>query len=293
MDLDSSNEKIDSILIYVKKIDNDLAVIKQKTDRIEPIESNVKELRAEVDYLKSELENLKKAERANNLIIYKIPDDTNFNVNLKNSVLKIIQQINPSILDTDILSTFRLGKNVGKRPVLVRFTSKQLKSSIFRYLDKIKSLGYAVGDDLTPIERTTRKNLLKFFPTLREKGFKPKIKSDKILLGKDMYDVDGINAMLAIDPLKTSTSGLNEDMSEHLATDVGVMPHYEGTNAIRTTPLQPTKLTPPNISSPRSRYQKRKAEGMGKDKDVKITKFLNQSVLEEVIPKENDSTPTT
>ena len=219
----SERDKSNLILTYVKKNSADLQVLKDRStrneERIAKLEKNSTNLEAQVEALSQQVKFLLHQNKIANLIVFKFPDTKNNNKDLRVSVLDLLQKINAEIKDSDIQSISRLGKTRGKRPILVRFTSQKLKSSLFKNLDKVKELGISISDDLSPEERQQRSKLLAFFPRLKKIGLNPKIRGEKILLDDgNLFSAEEIKVRLAFTTDVDATTPSREPERETKST---------------------------------------------------------------------------
>ena len=196
----SKGEKILNLLARVVKDVADLkATSKDYNSRLNPIEEDVPTLKKEIIDLKTEIVNLKRSERSNNLIIFKLPDDEENNNNLCTFISKKLKYINSEINTEAIASVMRISvyKTNNCRPVLVRFYSPQFKTLIFRNMDKVRKLKLAVSNDLSPVERAVRKTLLDLVLKLKRQGYKDaKIRGNDIQVGDQIYTANEVNRHL-------------------------------------------------------------------------------------------------
>lgn len=207
--------KIDRILKHVETIDEEMKSVKTKTALIVPMEKDIVTMKSQINNLQEEIDRIKKRERENILIVFRVPDNDEINGSLRPTIINALQNINKDVTDDVVISVTRLGKVAGNRPILIRFTMKHIKLSMFRFTKEFRELGIAIGDDLSRDQREQRKRLLQFFPALREKGFAPKIRGDKILIGQTLHD------------------------AEHIPGLIGDLAANALSNASQTLPLQP------------------------------------------------------
>ena len=106
---------------------------------------------------KIEMERMRREARAPNSIFSKILDNDEHNVNLRTTMINIINQINQNITRFDVVSVHRLGREPGNGPVLVCFASKQVKNLLFNNLQEIIDMGLTLSDDRSPEERKKEK----------------------------------------------------------------------------------------------------------------------------------------
>lgn len=78
-------------------------------------------------------------DRANNVVIYKVPGNEQENKNLLITVKNIITSVNTNISTESVIETKRLGKQEGSNPILVTLNDLKWKTMIFE--DK-KALGH-------------------------------------------------------------------------------------------------------------------------------------------------------
>ena len=113
-------------------------------------------------------------------------------------MVETLAKANPDLVLNSIARVHRIGKHAGNRPVLVSFVNIYDKAAIFKNVETLMKNGLAISNDLLQEERDARKPLLAFFPALREKGFKPKIRDDKILIDGKLYSVEQMSEEFGI-----------------------------------------------------------------------------------------------
>lgn len=274
--------KQDEILSYVKKISEDFDKWKKVTEdcskRLGPVEEKLANLLVTVEAQNKEILALKRASKANNVIIYKMPDNEATNRNLRNTVLDFLGKVNPNITDSTVDSVSRVGKIMGRRPVLVKFFSRQYKSSLFKNLKTVRELNLAIADDLSAEDQLTRKTLSAYLPRLRKLGYKPRLRGQKIVLEDgSTFSAEEIDARLI------SLESVNENFAPALSP-----PHLStssGFTAINSS-YAVKNLTPTQKSSRRKR-------ALGGDEGIrKYMKTQNSSASYEspinAMPQEKD-----
>jgi hypothetical protein len=151
------------------------------------------ELRAERDAnrdqikaLQDALEAMQRAQKANNMIMFGVPEGPG----TPRHQVESLFPTSSSALTANILEVRRLGRapvsgtastNPRPRPVLVRFASLDAKHLAFRDSKRLRQEHrITMDDDLTPNQRANRERLRPEFQELKEKGLRPAWRGDKI-----------------------------------------------------------------------------------------------------------------
>lgn len=129
--------------------------------------------------------------RKNNIIIYNVEEQPRMaQIELINTVIDFIS-INLGILleSRDIDFAFRLGKVVGKRPILIRFVSFWRKLEVMKASKILKGTNYAISNDYPQEVRVIRKKLLPYLIRARKEDCKVFMKNDVLSIDGRDYTV--------------------------------------------------------------------------------------------------------
>lgn len=148
---------ITSLLTNLKN-DFEKSVEKKVKNIILPLENEIKELKEQRTKLESRMERLEKKERMKNIILHGFPDGTEKSWVLRDKVIDELTKI-PNFaeagidLTREITYARRLGREVGKRPILIEFVNICVKREIFEWKSELKEMGYTIASDFTKEER--------------------------------------------------------------------------------------------------------------------------------------------
>lgn len=182
-------EDIKALKETEKDILSELKVCKRKCISLE--EKNV-QLETKVSVLEKTLKILENKSREKNVILFNIEDPKTDNLNLLERVKTIFTEAKINIPDDGIEKIFRLGKNIGSRPILVAFTSVKYKSILFSKISELRSLDISIANDLTNEQRETRKILKNLQVKLTQQGKTSIIKGSRLLIENTLYDIPTI-----------------------------------------------------------------------------------------------------
>lgn len=162
---------------------------------------------------------LDKQNRGKNLLIFKLQDIPEFNQDIFGILKKLFDATNLQIPDAVILDAFRLGKKIGKRPLLVKFNSARWVRAAFEKLAEFKKLHLAIANDLTPAERERRKSLLSLCRQLMESGRDARVKRDRLVVDGKVIDMGSEATILreiSTNNPTSNTSSVLLDSTAHL-----------------------------------------------------------------------------
>ena len=171
-------------------VDGKIKTIEQKFPslrRVSILEKKAKDIEEEKD----------KKRRANNLILYNVPENTSAIIDerVKHDLVtikKMFDDKNLQIKSKDIINVFRLGKDQSKghpRPVLVKFSKEEIKKNVLSHCKDLKlkinneSIPIYYSSDKTIKEREERRKLVEELKK-KEVMVKAKLESEmaKLLL---------------------------------------------------------------------------------------------------------------
>lgn len=141
--------------------------------------------------LEVKIEKLESEKRRNNAILRKIPEaDNETNADTYNLVKKLLAQ-NSRTQPGEIRRVYRLGGwQPGKtRAIVIEFNEVKDKWKLLRYSMNFKALGYCITDDLPPLQRARKNELLKKRREAINSGKKVKIKGDSLYVENALVSV--------------------------------------------------------------------------------------------------------
>ena len=127
-------EKLNTVQNIMELYKRDVEEIKFKVNDIIDEKSNLKN---EVKTLKRELNYVTNKSREQNIILYNIKDDPDFNENIPENIKKLFQEIKVELEKSAFKDAKRIGVKEGKRPVLVTLESTNLKKALFDKADEL------------------------------------------------------------------------------------------------------------------------------------------------------------
>ncbi|CAB0005235.1 unnamed protein product [Nesidiocoris tenuis] len=119
------------------------------------MKSDIEALQVENKGLKSELRRLDRKDRRNNMLIFDVPESTP--ECLGDVLVKLYQEVGLKFDPDQTHTMFRVGKAVGKRPILIEFISRRHKEHFFGERARLQSLGYGVAHDRSREDREERR----------------------------------------------------------------------------------------------------------------------------------------
>lgn len=202
------------------------------------LEKKVAKLHSDNEKLSSQLLKFTKESKARNMIIYKLDDSENFNKDLFTNTLEYLKKFDKSLNANHIDVIRRLGRKPSNRPVLIRFNSFNIKSTLFSKIIKAENCSISVANDLTAEELCVRDQLKSLVKKLAAVDIVAKIKSSKVVVDSKFYTME--------QAMKTFGSAMSKD-SAHVATDI---PSNKAAMTIAEAPSDDIFSTPTTAKSP-------------------------------------------
>ncbi|XP_046595345.1 uncharacterized protein LOC124294415 [Neodiprion lecontei] len=113
----------------VKEVRNEL---KEWTGRCRAPEQKYEDHKERIDNIEMKIDFLLKQEREKNLMMFKVPDTLEVNGDLNKSVMEIFRTAGIGIAERDVEAIFRVGKEIGNRPVKISMVNKRAKYSVLK-----------------------------------------------------------------------------------------------------------------------------------------------------------------
>lgn len=167
--------------------------IKELTDRIDQLESKIKDQDDELQYLRDKLTanssnsvQLQFDARRKNILLFKVHENETSLSSLKNLVVKLIRDTADSTFsDADVDCIYRLGpRGRYTRPIKVELQRASKRNSILSFKRKFHEKNIGIAEDLPKEVAEFRKPLYKVADRLRENG-------RLVQFRKDQFVVDG------------------------------------------------------------------------------------------------------
>ena len=137
--------------------------------KVEVLTSNVKSIQQSVEDTETKIYVAADRQgRINNIVIYNMPEnDNNSRTEVKDNVLKLMEDITKMKLEKDISDVFRLGRKSElqkPRPVLVKFENQLVKNLVMENAPKLRrteaTKNIILGNDLSKEDRQECRRLL-------------------------------------------------------------------------------------------------------------------------------------
>lgn len=131
---------------------------KKLDEKCNPIKNDVEALKEKNMALERKIAAQEKKARINNLVIHGVEDNNDNYKVLRDKIVDIFEHI-PNLEENDIdfrmsvVFTKTLGREVGNRPVLVKFVNPIAKSRMYEWKDELKQMGITIANDYTKQER--------------------------------------------------------------------------------------------------------------------------------------------
>ncbi|CAG4959719.1 unnamed protein product [Colias eurytheme] len=159
-------------------------------EKLTPIIEENEQLKQKVSNLEKEMENLKRENKSNNIIIFGLKEGENSTSELfKNIKTAFKEDLNISLEQSEVNKLFRLGKNIVQnkpRPVLCSFLNSWRKDEIMKNKKKFKNI--YVSEDYSKEVLEKRKALLPKLKEEREKGNTAFLIYDKLVVKESNTD---------------------------------------------------------------------------------------------------------
>uniref|UniRef100_T1I8Y1 Endonuclease-reverse transcriptase n=1 Tax=Rhodnius prolixus TaxID=13249 RepID=T1I8Y1_RHOPR len=162
------NKQIQSLDLKVSNFQEQLDVF---VNKIESLEAENKELNNEFKISKAFLWGLRRENKANNLILYNVPNiNDSTSQELETKIMIFLQKdlkANVSLQDIDQIR--KIGRKEAQRPVLVRFVAYRKKMEVLKLSGNLKGTKISISQDYLYEVRQVRKQLLPYLYKARKR----------------------------------------------------------------------------------------------------------------------------
>jgi hypothetical protein len=172
--------RVDGISAELESVKTQLS---KANDRISSLESCKTELLNKID----DLENKSKK---NNIIIFGLTEIEDGNEPIDDFLLLAGCKLDVNLDKNCVSHAYRIGKNFGKRPLLVSFIQYSSKEIIMKNVGKLKGSKITISEDLSNKARAKRKNILVKAKEARDKGLNVKIRNNYLLVDNKVVTYD-------------------------------------------------------------------------------------------------------
>jgi hypothetical protein len=107
------------------------------------------------------------------------------------------------VTSDNVAYAYRIGKKIGKRPLLVCFNNLKTKIDLMKNVAKLKGTSMSISDDLTPSARTNKKLLLKSASQARSLERDVKVRADHLIVDGVKYNITDLKHANWISKIKT------------------------------------------------------------------------------------------
>lgn len=184
----------------LKKADEDiLAELKDCKSKCSSLEKKNTLLEKQVSSLEEKLQAIEIKSKERNVILYNIDEPTTDQINIFDKIKKIFNDAQMDIPDDGIEKVFRLGKNIGARPVLVAFTNVRYKNIFFSKARNLQTFKIAFSNDFTFEQRELRKKLKDYQSKLSLQGISSVIRGSRLMVDGKLYDITTVQKMFKKD----------------------------------------------------------------------------------------------
>ncbi|XP_043461952.1 uncharacterized protein LOC122498335 [Leptopilina heterotoma] len=154
---------------------------------IELVDKRVNELENRLTQSDLSLSALRDLSRSRNIVLFNLTDTDEVNSDLISGVCNVFQKVDLHIPDLAFDDVFRLGRDQGNRPTLVKFISSRWVRKVFGKVRELRSQNIFISNDRSKEERENRRKLLDQARKLREKGQNAVVKGNRIFISHEKF----------------------------------------------------------------------------------------------------------
>lgn len=161
----------------VEKVNTIHQVNSEISTKCEEFEKKLKRLESDNAFLRSQV-------RANNVVIYNVPEKEASNVDLHMHIMEIFNKLNLPVPEYAVNDAFRMGKKSEKsvRPILIKFLGVKWIKLMFSKVNEIKSMNLNISRDYSKEERMLRRELRHKVQELMNRNINATIRNNKICI---------------------------------------------------------------------------------------------------------------
>jgi hypothetical protein len=142
--------------------------------------------------LRNKIDQLDNNCRKNNILVFGLSESTN-----GESPEAVFAEFVSSKLQVDLSphalsNVYRVGKNVGSRPLFVQFSQYKYKNQVMKNVKNLKGSNISISDDLTPEARAKKKDILKCATEARNAGLNVKVRPGFLLVNDVKVDHESL-----------------------------------------------------------------------------------------------------
>lgn len=209
---------------FIRKNDEIINKIKDTDDNINKFMEKLQLNTDKITDLEKRFKSYEDGYRRKNLLLFNFPEKNNEKIyDLEKEIESIFQdvlKISINLKDIDFIK--RIGKNQGKRPVLIRFLALRSKFTVLRSVNNLKGTNLVISEDFPVDVREERKKLYPFWKAARKQNKPAYMKYNKLVIDGKMLnlnelinkDEEGVNYTSESDVAEDSASTGLENLSD-------------------------------------------------------------------------------
>lgn len=181
----------------------------QTDNRISNLENENLDLRNRISNLENKFEQVDNRQRQKNLIFFGVQDtDANESMGECESKLRQFFENDLQLDSIDIEKVYRIGKNIGRRPIIAIFSNLKDRQSVLDVSKTCNNSRYRVKPDVSQSTRLARKTLAPFYADAVKQTAPNRVKivGDTMFVDNDRFKVDATTRKLFKVPVPTSYS---------------------------------------------------------------------------------------
>jgi hypothetical protein len=180
--LASKNETIKAVTDVQVKVDKLDAKYENVKLELAKANDKITSLEARNVELTNKIDDLENKHKKNNIITFGLLETEGGNGAIDDFLMFANSKLDVTLDKSCISHAYRIGKNYGKRPLLVSFLYYESKANIMKNVAKLKGSRISIADDLSPNSRAIRKNLLIKAKEARSEGLDVKVRNNCIII---------------------------------------------------------------------------------------------------------------
>lgn len=169
-------------------------------------------LTKKTEFLERKLDFVDRKDRSNNIILFNLEDNEENNANLFSTIISIFTKINTQIPELAVADVYRIGKNIGNRPVMVKFIAPRWVKIIFSKIDDIRNMKLGIAYDRSKEERDFRRDLRAKAEAIKNTGRDVSIQKNNLIIDGKIIKGRELDTFLSnVLPGRESQSNVKED----------------------------------------------------------------------------------
>lgn len=186
-----TDKSVTEVLSRIAEVDKVLLELKVKSLEVDALKKTVNKLEETITLQNAKLANLEDRSRRSNLVIFGVadaPDESE--QDLRGKVVENIFSRRLGVSCTSVQRIHRLGKRVGKRPIILCLQDYKEKVEIRRNAKKLKGTNVYIQNDYSQETLNKRRLLWNSASVERTNKLKVFLVNDKLRIGNDLFAWD-------------------------------------------------------------------------------------------------------